>query len=63
MSKDQLLNGFYRLWLQSEDTHRLAVADQTKPDLIGTSKDGIPSPPNFSAHTELVVLFNQSAFT
>ena len=38
MSKNDLLDGFYRLWLRSEGTHRLAVlfpSQPNEPDLIG----------------------------
>ena len=61
MSKVDLSDGFYRLWLRPEDTHRLAVlfpSRPNKPDLIGiplTNPMGwVSSPPNFSACTETI---------
>ena len=61
MSKVDLSDGFYRLWLRPEDTHRLAVlfpSRKNEPALIGiplTNPMGwVSSPPNFSACTETV---------
>jgi hypothetical protein len=61
MSKVDLLDGFYRLWLQPEDTMRLAVlfpSRPNEPDLIGiplTNPMGwVSSPMNFCACTETV---------
>ena len=61
MSKIDLFNGFYRLWLQPEDTLKLAVLFPSRPGEAPLV--GIPltkpmswclSPPNFSACTETV---------
>ena len=61
MSKVDLSDGFYRLWLRPEDTMRLAVlfpSRQGEPDLIGiplTNPMGwVSSPPNFCACTETI---------
>ena len=61
MSKVDLSDGFYRLWLRPEDTHRLAVlfpSRENEPALVGiplTDPMGwVSSPPNFSACTESV---------
>ena len=61
MSKIDLSDGFYRLWLKPEDTLRLAVLFPSRtgePPLIGiplTNPMGwCSSPPNFSACTETV---------
>ena len=61
MSKVDLSDGFYRLWLRPEDTMRLAVlfpSREGEPDLIGvplTNPMGwVSSPPNFCACTETI---------
>ena len=61
MSKIDLSDGFYRLWLRPEDTPALAVLLPTRenePPLIGiplTNPMGwVSSPPNFSSCTETV---------
>ena len=61
MSKIDLSDGFYRLWLRPEDTHRLAVLFPSRPeepDLIGiplaNPMGWVSSPPNFSACTESI---------
>lgn len=61
MSKVDLSDGFYRLWLRAEDTAHLAVLFPTRdgePPLVGiplTNPMGwCDSPPNFSACTETV---------
>ena len=61
MSKIDLSDGFYRLWLRPEDTHRLAVlfpSRENEPTLVGiplTNPMGwVSSPPNFCACTETV---------
>jgi hypothetical protein len=61
MSKVDLSDGFYRLWLRPEDTMRLAVlfpSRPNEPNLIGipmTNPMGwVSSPPNFCACTETV---------
>jgi len=61
MSKIDLSDGFYRLWLRPEDTHRLAVLFPSRPDepkLVGiplaNPMGHVSSPPNFSACTETV---------
>ena len=59
MSKMDLSDGFYQLWLRPEDTHRLAILFPSRKDklaLVGiplTNPMGwVSSPPNFSACTE-----------
>ena len=59
MSKFDLLDGFYQLWVRPEDTHRLAVlfpSRKNEPALVGiplTNQMGwVSSPPNFLACTE-----------
>lgn len=61
MSKIDLSDGFYRLWLRPEDTMRLAVlfpSREGEPPLIGiplTNPMGwVSSPPNFCACTETI---------
>ena len=61
MSKIDLADGFYRLWLRPEDTLKLAVLFPSRPGeepLVGiplTNPMGwCSSPPNFSACTETV---------
>ena len=61
MSKVDLSDGFYRLWLRPEDTHRLGALFPSRvgePKLIGiplTNPMGwVSSPPNFSACTETI---------
>jgi hypothetical protein len=61
MSKIDLSDGFYRLWLRPEDTMRLAVlfpSRDKEPPLIGiplTNPMGwVLSPPNFCACTETI---------
>ena len=61
MSKVYLSDGFYRLWLRSEDIHRLAVFfsfTKNKPALVGIPVTNpmrwVTSFPNFSACTETV---------
>ena len=61
MSKIDLSDGFYRLWLRPEDTLRLAVlfpSREGEPPLVGiplTNPMGwVSSPPNFCACTETV---------
>ena len=76
MSKIDLSDGFYRLWLRPEDTMRLAVLFPSRPNepaLIGvplTNPMGwVSSPPNFCACTETVAdlandaLHNKNAMT
>ena len=61
MSKIDLLDGFYYLWLRPEDTHHLAVlflSRPNEPDLVGipltNPMEWVSSPPNFSACIETV---------
>ena len=61
MSKVDLSDGFYQLWLHPEDMHRLAVlflSRKIEPTLVAiplTNPMGwVSSPPNFSACTEMV---------
>ena len=61
MSKVDLSDGFYRLWLRPEDTHQLGTLFPSRvgePKLIGiplTNPMGwVSSPPNFSACTETI---------
>ena len=61
MSKVDLLDGFYRLWLRPKDTHCLAVfppSRKNEPPLVSISLTNpmgwVLLPPNFSACTEMV---------
>ena len=61
MSKVDLSDGFYQLWLRPEDTHCLAVlfpSRKDEPALVGiplTNPMGwVSSPPNFTACTETI---------
>ena len=61
MSKIYLSDGFYRLFLRPEDTHRLTVLfplRPNEPDLIGiplrNPMGWVSSPPNFSACTKTI---------
>ena len=67
MSKVDLSDGFYRIWLRPEDTHRLAVlfpSRKNEPALVGilltNSMGWVSSPPNFQLVQKLYVIWQMS---